>query len=114
MKNIFTLMLLLAGYMGFSQGGIDVRKRTIVTFPNGDESIVIMKGKQANMLSLTSTNQTNRFEELKLSNHEVVHKQELPGMNPELDSLVRIRAAYSLYREEDEQFRDSSGPGSES
>lgn len=89
------------------------RKRSIVTFPNGDESIVIRTGKKDNMLSLTSNNQTSRFEELKLSNHEVVHKKELPGMTPELDSLVRSRGAYSLYREEDELDSDSSGPESE-
>jgi hypothetical protein len=113
MKNIFRLIMLLTGYIGFSQSGIDLSSRSIVTFPNGDESIVITTRKKATMLSLTSANQTNRFEELKLSNHEVVHMKELPGMVPELDSLVRSRAAYSLYREE-EKDSEGSESGSES
>lgn len=115
MKNRFKLLLMLTGYIGFSQSETVTKSKSTVTFPNGDESIVITKGKQEIMLSLRSNNQTSRFEELKLSNHEVVHEKELPGLNPELDSLARIRGAYSLYRKEEEETgAKSPDPGSES
>lgn len=101
MKDIFKFTLLLFGFMGFSQSVKQNEKRNTVTFPNGDESIVITTGKQANLLTLTSNNQTDRFEALELSNHEVAHQRELPGIDPGLDSLTQNYLQYSVYREEE-------------
>ena len=101
MKNLFKLMLMLLGFMGFSQGLKQNARSKTVTFPNGDESIVITTGKQANLLKLTSDNQTDRFESLELSNHEVVHQREFPGRPPGLDSLKQGYSQYTVYREEE-------------
>jgi hypothetical protein len=101
MKNRIKFTLLLFGFMGFSQSVKQNEKARTVTFPNGDESIVITTGKQANLLKLTSQNQTDRFEGLELSNHEAVHQRELPGMDPGLDSLTQYYSQYSVYREEE-------------
>ena len=101
MRKILKLTLMLFGFMGFSQGQLQVERSKTVTFPNGDESIVITTGKQANLLKLTSQNQTDRFEGLELSNHEAVHQRELPGMGPGLDSLTQYYSQYSIYREEE-------------
>jgi hypothetical protein len=101
MKNRIKFTLLLFGFMGFSQSVKQNEKGRTVTFPNGDESIVITTGKQANLLKLTSQNQTDRFEGLELSNHEAVHQRELPGMDPGLDSLTQYYSQYSIYREEE-------------
>jgi hypothetical protein len=90
-----------------------MKKSMTVTFPNGDESIVITAGKQANMLKLTSNNQTIRFDGLELSNHEVVHAKELPGVSSGLDSLTSGRIQYSYYREDEESDQDTLDPGSE-
>ena len=101
MKNRIKFTLLLFGFMGFSQSVKQNEKGRTVTFPNGDESIVITTGKQANLLKLTSQNQTDRFEGLELSNHEAVHQRELPGMGPGLDSLTQYYSRYNVYREEE-------------
>jgi len=101
MKNRIKFTLLLFGFMGFSQSVKQNEKGRTVTFPNGDESIVITTGKQANLLKLTSQNQTDRYEGLELSNHEAVHQRELPGIDPGLDSLTQYYKRYSVYREEE-------------
>lgn len=101
MKNILKFTLLLFGFMGFSQSVKQNKNGNTVTFPNGDESIVITTGNQANLLTLTSNNQTDRFEALELSNHEAVHQRELPGIDPGLDSLTQYYYRYSVYREEE-------------
>ena len=101
MKNVFKLFLMLVGFMGFSQSVKQQQRSTKVTLTNGDESIVITQGKQANLLKLTSYNQTDRFEGLELSNHEVVHQRELPGIDPGLDSLTQQKIEYTVFREEE-------------
>ena len=100
---------MLFGFMGFSQGQTQVERSKTVTFPNGDESIVITTGKQANLLRLTSHNQTDRFESLELSNHEVVHQKEFPGQARGLDSLTQRNAQYSAYREEENDQEPDEG-----
>lgn len=92
---------MLVGFMGFSQSVKQKEKSVTVTLENGDESIMITQGKQANLLRLTSHNQTDRFEGLELSNHEVVHQRELPGIDPGLDSLTQRYLQYSVFREEE-------------
>ena len=101
MKNVFKLFLMLVGFMGFSQSVKQQQRSTKVTLNNGDESIVITQGKQANLLKLTSYNQTDRFEGLELSNHEAVHQRELPGIDPGLDSLTHQKIEYTVFREEE-------------
>ena len=101
MKNVFKLFLMIVGFMGFSQSVKQEQRSTKVTLNNGDESIVITRGKQANLLKLTSHNQTDRFEGLELSNHEAVHQRELPGIDPGLDSLTQLRIEYTVFREEE-------------
>jgi hypothetical protein len=113
MKNIFKMLIMLTGYIGLSQSERGMTKGTTVTFPNGDESIVITTGEKTNMLQLTNNSQTDRFEGLELSNHEVVHQKGLPGFSPEPDSLGGERAEYSLYREEEDTQSENSDPQSE-
>lgn len=112
MKNLVKFTLLLFGFIGFSQSVKKNENVRTVTFPNGDESIVITTGKQANLLKLTSHNQADRFEGLELSNHEAVHQRELPGIGPGLDSLTQYYSHYSLYREEEIQ-QEEQDTGSE-
>ncbi|MGA9271259.1 MAG: hypothetical protein WBV45_11600 [Lutimonas sp.] len=112
MKNLFKFTLLLFGFMGFSQSVKQNEKSNTVTFPNGDESIVITTGKQANLLKLTSDNQTDRFEALQLSNHEAVHQRELPGIDPGLESLTQRYSQHGLSREE-EIIQEEPEEGSE-
>lgn len=100
-------MLMLLGFMGFSQGLKQTARSKTVTFPNGDESIVITTGKQANLLKLISDSQTDRFESLELSNHEVVHQREFPGRPPGLDSLKQGHSQYTVYREEENEPKSS-------
>ena len=108
-KNIFKLVIMLIGYIGFSQDTKDDRSNQTITFPNGDESIVITAGNKAKVLRLTTNNQATRFEGLELLNHEVVHQKELPGFNPGLDSLVNAHEAYSFSIEtEGDQSKKSS------
>lgn len=113
MKNMFKVFIMLSGYIGFSQGEKGMTKSTTVTFPNGDESIVIQTGENSSTLMLTSNNQTNRFEGLELSNHEVVHDKGLPGMVPGPDNPEGASAEYSLKREEEDSPTESSDPNSE-
>jgi len=112
MKDILKVTLLLFGFMGFSQSVKQKEKVNMVTFPNGDESIVITTGKQANLLTLTSNSQTDRFEALELSNHEAVHQRELPGIDPGLDSLTQYYSRYSVLREEEEINQEEQEKGS--
>lgn len=112
-KFTFKLFLMLLGYLGFSQGMRQPKGTTTVTFPNGDESIVITTGKQANLLRLTTNNQAARFEGLELSNHEVVHQRELPGQAPGLDSPEQDKMQYSVKRDEEEMGTDPLDSGSE-
>ena len=114
MKNMFKLFIMLTGFIGFSQGEKGMTNTTTVTFPNGDESIVITTGGKQNKLTLTSNNQTNRFEGLELSNHEVVHEKGLPDLIRESGNPEGARAEYSLKREEEESSPgESSDPQSE-
>lgn len=104
---------MLLGYLGYAQGSRQPKGVTTVTFPNGDESIVITTSRQANLLKLTSNNQTSRFEGLELSNHEVVHQRELPGISPELDSLGEETMEYSVKAVEEELDSDPNDSDSE-
>ena len=100
---------MLIGFAGFSQSQKQSDQGVTVTLTNGEESIVITQGKQANLLKLTSNNQTDRFEGLELSNHEVVHQRELPGMTPGLDSLAEGHSHYSFYSEEEPDPEEAEG-----
>ena len=61
-------------YNGFSQNGEKKRRRSITTFPNGDEAITIIENSETNVIRLTSADAYNKYEMLDLSNHEVVHR----------------------------------------
>ena len=70
--------MMFIAYNGFSQNG-KRKRRSITTFPNGDEAITIIENSETNVIRLTSTEAYNRYEMLDLSNHEVVHRSSKKG-----------------------------------
>lgn len=88
--------MMFIAYNGFSQNGEKKRRRSITTFPNGDEAIIIIENSEKNVIRLTRNDTYNKFEMLDLSNHEVVHrsskKRELTGA----ESTDQLDASYTV------------------
>ena len=60
-------------YNGFAQNREIEKRRNMITFPNGDESITIISHEDNNEIKLTTTDNFHKYRMLELSNHEAVH-----------------------------------------
>lgn len=73
MKYIFNLLVMLMVCSGFAQNNRNERRSHMITFPNGDESITIIRHSDKNEIKLTTTDNFHKYRMLELSNHEAVH-----------------------------------------
>lgn len=103
-------------YNGFSQNTEKSKRKSITTFPNGDESITIIENSDSNVIRLTKTEDYNKYEMLDLSNHEAVHRIskkrgiiQTEGSESNLGSYTIKSSNTSAKNEDDDEGADSSG-----
>ena len=74
MKYILKFLMMFIAYNAFAQSSNSQEKRHIITLQNGDEDITIIEDSEKNVIQLTTTDDSSRYEMLDLSNHEVNHR----------------------------------------
>ena len=89
MKNTLKVIIILVGSLGFTYGQTVKRKMKLISFPNGDESINIVKDGSTEVLKF-ATKDEDDFLSLQLSNHEIAHR-EVPGKGKPQDSSMVAR-----------------------
>jgi len=89
-------------YNGFSQSSQRERTNSIITFPNGDESITIIENVGKNVIQLRATEHANEYEMLDLSNHEAAHRLSKKRGLIRRDAADQIQDHYVIGRREEE------------
>lgn len=112
MKYIFSLLMMFIAYNGFSQNGEKRNRRSITTFPNGDEAITIIENSETNVIRLTSTDAYNKYEMLDLSNHEVVHRSSKKREIIRTELTVKHDENYTV-GDSNTETKDENGDGTE-
>lgn len=74
MKYILKFLMMFIAYNAFAQSNNNQQKRHIITLQNGDEDITIIEDSEKNVIQLTTTDDSSRYNMLDLSNHEVKHR----------------------------------------
>lgn len=101
MKNLILIIAItLISFTSFAQttntDKPEKRTRYITTFPNGDEAITIIETSNSNILKLTSADDFYKYEILKLSNRELVHRSDNKGKVCDIDKSKLEEGSYTL------------------
>jgi hypothetical protein len=116
MKYLLKMFMMFIAYNGFAQSVQKEKTNSIITFPNGDESITIIENAHKNVIQLRATELVNEYEMLDLSNHEAAHRLSKKRGLIRGEAADQLEDQYVIGRREeeapkqnDEHEDDSSG-----
>lgn len=93
---------MIIAYNGYAQDPEKKKVKSITTFPNGDESIIIIENAGKCVIQLSSTQNSNEYEMLDLSNHEAAHRLSKKREILKRQAADQLDDQYVIGRREDE------------